>query len=252
MLEFRNVCAGYGRKRVLNGVSFQLIPHKMTAVIGRNGCGKSTLVSCVNGQLRYTGEITFSEKNLMLLPLRERAQTIAILPQLLSSVSVTVEELVAMGRNPYLDLGKRLTETDRSHIEAALRQTGMEELRFRPLNRLSGGERQKAYLAMVLAQNTRVVILDEPTTYMDMQYEAEFMNLLDTLKRKEKKTLMVVMHDLTRAVELADDIVLLEEGCVRFYGSTAECAKSGLIEQAFRVRRCDYEEDGVHKILYHG
>lgn len=252
MLVFKNVSAGYGKKKVLDGVSFSLPPHKMTAVIGKNGCGKSTLVSCVNGQLRYTGEISFSEKNLALLPLRERAQTIAILPQFLSPASVTVEELVSMGRNPYLDLGKRLTETDQAHIEKAIRAAGLEELRGKPLNRLSGGERQKAYLAMVLAQNTRVVILDEPTTYMDMRYEAEFMNLLDILKKKEKKTLLVVMHDLTGAVSHADQIVLLEDGRVRFCGSAAECAESGLIEQVFRVKRCDYVEDGVKKILYHG
>lgn len=252
MLIFKNVSAGYGKKKVLDGVSFSLPPHKMTAVIGKNGCGKSTLVSCVNGQLRYTGEISFSEKNLALLPLRERAQTIAILPQFLSPASVTVEELVSMGRNPYLDLGKRLTETDQAHIEKAIRAAGLEELRGKSLNRLSGGERQKAYLAMVLAQNTRVVILDEPTTYMDMRYEAEFMNLLDFLKKKEKKTLLVVMHDLTGAVSHADQIVLLEDGRVRFCGSAAECAESGLIEQIFRVKRCDYVEDGVKKILYHG
>ena len=252
MLSFRDVSVEYGKRKVLEKVSFDLVPHKITALIGKNGCGKSTLVSCVNGQVKYTGSILYSDRSVALMGRRERARLTAILPQLLGSPSLSVEELVAMGRTPYLDLGRRMTQTDRKYVEEAIACAGLEEMRKRPLLQLSGGERQKAYLAMVLAQNTRIIILDEPTTYMDMAYQAEFLRLLDTLKNRHKKTLMVVMHDLTQAVASADNIVLLHEGGVRFFGTARECVESGLIEQIFHVKKCIYEEDGQQRILYHG
>ena len=174
MLSFHQVCASYGKNQVLDHIDFSLVPHKLTAVVGRNGSGKSTLVSCVNQELPYTGEITFSDRNLAVMTLRERAQLISILPQTLHSPAVTVEELTAFGRNPYLDFGKRMSPKDWQAVDDALEAIGISGLRDKLVTELSGGERQKAYLAMVLAQNTRVMILDEPTTYMDMEYEAAF------------------------------------------------------------------------------
>ena len=184
MLSFHQVCASYGKNQVLDHIDFSLVPHKLTAVVGRNGSGKSTLVSCVNQELPYTGEITFSDRNLAVMTLRERAQLISILPQTLHSPAVTVEELTAFGRNPYLDFGKRMSPKDWQAVDDALEAIGISGLRDKLVTELSGGERQKAYLAMVLAQNTRVMILDEPTTYMDMEYEAAFFRLLETLKTK--------------------------------------------------------------------
>ena len=203
MLSFHQVCASYGKNQVLDHIDFSLVPHKLTAVVGRNGSGKSTLVSCVNQELPYTGEITFSDRNLAVMTLRERAQLISILPQTLHSPAVTVEELTAFGRNPYLDFGKRMSPKDWQAVDDALEAIGISGLRDKLVTELSGGERQKAYLAMVLAQNTRVMILDEPTTYMDMEYEAAFFRLLETLKTKRKITFLVIMHNLSQAVRYA-------------------------------------------------
>lgn len=125
MLSFHQVCASYGKNQVLDHIDFSLVPHKLTAVVGRNGSGKSTLVSCVNQELPYTGEITFSDRNLAVMTLRERAQLISILPQTLHSPAVTVEELTAFGRNPYLDFGKRMSPKDWQAVDDALEAIGI-------------------------------------------------------------------------------------------------------------------------------
>ena len=250
MLKFEEVSAAYSKTPILERVSFQLVPHKFTAVIGKNGCGKSTLVSCINQELRYTGEISFGDRSVALMPIRERARVIAILPQFLASPAVTVEELVAFGRSPYLDIGKRLSRADKEAIENAIQDVGLQALRYQRVDRLSGGERQKAYLAMILAQNTRVIVLDEPTTYMDAEYEAAFLNKLTELKTRHKKTLMVIMHNLTQAVNFADNVVVLHEKRVAFEGSTAQCLESGVLEQVFRVKKHVLMEEGKPLVFF--
>lgn len=174
MLSFRRVCAAYGKKQVLDQIDFELPPHTLTAVVGKNGSGKSTLFACAGRKIPYTGEITLSGRELAAMTPRERAQRMAILPQTLPAPAVSVAELAVFGRNPYLDFGRRMTPTDRRLVEEALERVGIAALRDKLLTELSGGERQKAYLAMILAQDTDVLLLDEPTTYMDMEYEAAF------------------------------------------------------------------------------
>lgn len=251
MLTFNNISVKLGGKMILDGVSFRLRPHKITAVIGKNGSGKSTLVSCITGGVKYTGEILYGDKNTALIPSRERAQLIAVLPQILPKTMLTVEELAQMGRVPYLDIGRRLSDNDRQQIRGALEITGMTEMSQRMVNSLSGGERQRAYLAMILAQNTRVIVLDEPTTYMDMENEADFLALAESLKVGPKKTVMLVIHDLTKAVEIADSILVLDGGRAVFFGSADDCVESGVIESTFGVKRTSYETDGIERPLYY-
>lgn len=250
MLEFKNISVTKNKKEILKDVSFSVKPHTVTAVIGKNGSGKSTLLSCLTGESRYTGAIHFSDSDISLMSKRQRAATVAFLQQNLPVVPITVETLVAMGRTPYIDIGKHLTEKDKEQIEKAIVSVGIESIRQKKLSEISGGEKQKAYIAMVLAQNTRVVALDEPTTYMDVQYEKEFMSLLRELKEKHKKTLLVVMHDLSRAAEIADYILILNEGRVAFSGEKEEVIQSGKIESTFGVKKYEIELDGKRKVIF--
>lgn len=250
MLCFHQVCASYGKNQVLDHIDFSLAPHKLTAVVGKNGSGKSTLVSCINQELPYTGEISFSDRNLAVTPLRERARLISILPQTLHSPPVTVEELVAFGRNPYLDFGKRMSLKDRQAADGAIEAIGISGLRKKLVTELSGGERQKAYLAMVLAQNTRVMVLDEPTTYMDMEYESSFFRLLETLKTKRKITFLVIMHNLSQAVRYADRIVVLDGHRICYQGDTKECVNSRVLESVFHVKQHEAVENGEKFIFF--
>ncbi|MGN0527449.1 MAG: ABC transporter ATP-binding protein [Acutalibacteraceae bacterium] len=237
MLEVKNLAVRYGKKDILQNINFKLTPHTITVVIGKNGCGKSTLVSCINGTTDYTGEISFNSQNIKLTDRKEKAKAIAILPQVLTAPHITTDELVSMGRNPYLDLSHHLTEADKNAIENGFNTVGINELRGRYLDSLSGGERQKAYLAMTIAQNTRLLVLDEPTTYMDMPFEHQFMRTLENLKAVSKKTVLVVMHNLNTAVKYADNILVLDKGEQIFYGSKEECLERCAIENTFGLRR---------------
>ena len=245
MLEFDRVSVDHRGKTILKEVSFSLRPHRITVLLGRNGSGKSTLIRCVNGLTRYTGEIRLDGVSLALTPPRERARKIGILPQILPETALRVGALAALGRNPYVDAAGRLSPEDRRVVSEALRAAGMEEFADRSLRELSGGERQRAYLAMLLAQNTRILLMDEPTTYLDVDARRELRDLIRTLAQKQKKTLLVVLHDLNEAVELADDVVILENGALRFCGDVRSCLDARALEDCFHVTRRDCLGGGV-------
>jgi len=250
MLEFKNLSVCFGSRQVLRDVSFTLRPHRLTALVGRNGSGKSTLLGCANQQISYTGTITEGEKNLALIPARERAKTIAILPQSLPSPHITARELAAFGRNPYLDFTGRLTDVDKQAVEAALRDADALDLAGRYVDTLSGGEKQRVLLAMILAQNTPIALLDEPTAHMDLSYEASFLKLLQKLKKKRKKTFLVILHDLNLAAEYADDLIVLENGKILFSGSKAECLEREILEKTFGLRRFAVDDGQKKRIFF--
>lgn len=245
MLEFDRVCVTHRGRSILHEISFSLRPHRITALLGRNGSGKSTLIRCVNGLQRYTGEIRLDGVSLALTPPRERARKIGILPQILPETALRVGALAALGRNPYVDAAGRLSPEDRRMVSEALRAAGMEEFADRSLKELSGGERQRAFLAMLLAQNTRILLMDEPTTYLDVDARRELRELIRTLAQKQKKTLMVVLHDLNEAVELADDVVILKNGETCFCGDVQACLDAHILEDCFHVTRRDCLGGGV-------
>ena len=237
MLEIKNLSVRFGQKQALEDVSFRLRPHRLTVLVGRNGSGKSTLFNCVNQQLPYTGTITEGEKNLALISPRERARAIAILPQTLPSPHITGREMAALGRNPYLDFTGRLTEADRQTVENALKDADALELAERYVDTLSGGEKQRIALAMILAQNTPIALLDEPTAHLDLSYGGAFLELLQNQKQTRKKTFLVILHDLTQAVRYADDLMVLDGGRLVFAGSREECLEREILEQTFSLKR---------------
>lgn len=242
MLEIRSLNVKIRKKTILNDINIKLVPHTLTAIIGKNGSGKSTLVSCINQRISYTGELFFQGRNICLMTPKERACLISILPQMLKAPHISVNDLVCMGRTPYVDLGHHFTEYDKKAVEEAIHIIGIEKFSSCYVDELSGGERQKAYLAMILAQQTRLMVLDEPTTYMDMAYEQQFMNLLNELKRGHKKTLFVIMHNLNSAIRFADRIAILDKGRLVFDGTKEECLKECMIEKNFGVKRYECED----------
>lgn len=250
MLSLHNISVRLDGRLILDEVSFTLRPHRLTALVGKNGSGKSTLLACVNQQVPYTGEIMEGEKNLALLSPKERARILAILPQTLPAPHITGEEMAAFGRNPYLDVTGRLSKRDRVAVAHALRDAHAQQFAGRYADTLSGGERQRVALAMILAQNTPIALLDEPTAHMDQEHEAVFLRMLTELKERRKKTFLVVLHDLTTAVEYADDLVVLDGGKVVFSGTKAECLDQHVLEEVFRVQRYTFEEEKGRKIFF--
>ena len=250
MLSLRNISLRLGDRRILEDVSFTLRPHRLTALVGRNGSGKSTLLACVNQQVTYTGEILEGEKNMALLAPKERAKAVAILPQTLPAPHITVREMAAFGRTPYLDLTGRLTEKDRRAVSEALRSADAEALADRYVDTLSGGEGQRAALAMILAQNTPIALLDEPTAHLDQAHEAAFLDRLKALTVGRKKTFLVVLHDLTLAARYADDLIVLEEGRVVFSGPRETCLEQEVMENTFHLRRYTFRDQDRTRIFF--
>ena len=237
MIKMTDINVTLGKKHILKNIDLNIKPHTITAVIGKNGSGKSTLVSAINGTVNYTGRMLFAGQDIRILPQREKAKLISVLPQVLSTPHITVEELVKMGRNPYVDIGKRCTPQDTQAVSDAMAAMGITDMKYRYLDSISGGERQKAYLAMILAQQTRLMVLDEPATYMDMAYERQFMETLTTLQKTLHKTVVVVMHNLSTAVKYANRIVVMDGGTVAFEGTTQECLEAQMIEKTFGVKK---------------
>lgn len=238
MLQCKSVGVTLGGKAILENISFALRPQAFTAVLGKNGSGKSTLAACICAQQKHIGQIELDGSDLASLPPRKRAQRIAVLPQNVPTPNITVRELVSLGRNPYIGLSRRMGENDCAAIERALTRTDLVAFADRMLPTLSGGERQRAYLAMTLAQDADILLLDEPTTYMDIRAEAEFLQLLKALTA-EGKTLLVILHNLTLAAKYADDVLILNSGKQIFRGTKEECLQKRAIESTFSVRRID-------------
>ena len=241
MLEIKNLSVGFGSRMVLRDVSFALRPRRLTVLVGRNGAGKSTLFGCVNQQLPYGGTITQGERNLAAMPPRDRAKSIAILPQSMPVPHITGRELVALGRNPWVDFTGRLREADKQAVEDALRDTDTLDLADRYADTLSGGEKQRMLLAMILAQNAPVALLDEPTAHLDLSYQTTFLELLRKLIRERDKTFLLILHDLNLAAEYADDLIVLDGGRVVFAGTKEDCLEQEILEKTFSLKRYSAE-----------
>lgn len=235
VIELKNICAGYGGEDVLKNVSLDLPEGGLTAIVGTNGSGKSTLLKAAVGILPLTaGEILLDQTPAAGLSRRDIAKKISYLAQGKSVPSMTVEQMVLHGRFPHLKYPRRYSKMDREISRNALRQMGIADLADRPLPSLSGGLRQKAYISMALAQDTGHILLDEPTTYLDITGQLELMKTLLALAAKGKGV-VAVMHDLPLAFGCADRIVVLQNGGIAACDTPEKVCKSGLIRDIFGV-----------------
>lgn len=224
MLSFSHAAVGYGEKVVLQDVSFQVKKGEYVALIGSNGTGKSTLIKCVSGLLPLTGgEIEICGKNSRKLKARERAQMVAVVPQsYYVDYDFTVEDIVMMGRNPYIDFRHRESQEDREIAERAMKLTKTDMFRNRLYNQLSGGERQRVILARAINQQPDIILLDEPTSALDLHHQIEVMELIRQLNEKEHITVLAVLHDINLASRFCSRIVILKDGKVKADGPPRE------------------------------
>ena len=234
MFEIKNLSAGYGGVPVLRDISLVIPRGQVTVIAGPNGCGKSTLLKALTGILPAAGSVLLEGQALLTLSGRERAQKVAFLPQNRQTPEITVKNLVLHGRFPYLAYPRCYRPEDHKIAEAAMAQMGIQELGDTPLNQLSGGQRQKAYIAMALAQDTPVILLDEPTTYLDIRHQLGIIRQAKELAA-QGKTVVMVVHDLPCAMAVADKIVLIENGTVAAQGTPDEVFLSGHMDPVFGV-----------------
>ena len=236
-LEFQNISTAYGKKAVLKDISFTVESGSITALLGRNGAGKTTLLRCLTGQkLPESGAVLLDGQNAARLTPGRRSRMVAFLPQELPAPGVSVWELAALGRAPRLGLSGKLQAGDTDAVNAALEAVGMEQFAHRPVNSLSGGERKKAFLAMILAQDTPLVVLDEPTAHLDAAGRFELLALLEQLRRETGKSFLVVMHELPEALRFAHRVAVLREGTLAFEGTPEEFLAQNIGAQCFGVR----------------
>jgi iron complex transport system ATP-binding protein len=226
VLSIENLSAGYGASTpALREFSLRAAPGEIAAIIGPNGCGKSTLLRCVAGLLApRKGRVLLSGENVLSFAPRERARKIALLPQNFEIAGeISVEELVMFGRTPHLGNYGAPSKRDWEIVGRALEQTSTLELRKRNVQKLSGGERQRVLLARALAQEPRVLLLDEPTSNLDLKFQFEVLNLVFGLARRENLIVIVVLHQINLASSLADTMALLNgDGSPRALGTPAE------------------------------
>lgn len=236
-LEFQKISTAYGKKAVLEDISFAVESGTITVLLGRNGVGKTTLLRCLTGRKKpEKGTILLDGQDATRLTPDQRSRMVAFLPQELPAPGVTVWELAAFGRAPRLGLAGKLQKEDAQAVDTALSAVGMETYAHRLVDSLSGGERKKAFLAMILAQDTPLVVLDEPTAHLDAAGRFELLGLLERLCRDTGKSFLVVMHELPEALGFADRVAVLHEGGLAFHGTPEEFLAQGVAERCFGIR----------------
>lgn len=234
MLEARNLSAGYPGRAVLAGVSLAARPGRVLALLGPNGCGKSTLLRTMAGLLPPLGGEVLLDGRRDYSP-RQAAQRVAYLPQSRTAPNITVRRLVLHGRFPYLSYPRRYGREDYEAVDRALAAADALDLADRPLPELSGGQRQKAYLAMALAQETEAILMDEPTTFLDIRHQLEVLALVRRLA-EEGRGVVLVLHDLCLALTAADDVAVLGEGRLLALGGPEAIYQSKVLERVMGVR----------------
>lgn len=233
MIELKNISAGYGRHIVLESLTAEFEKGRLTSVIGVNGCGKSTLLKAICGILPiFGGAISIDNKTSADMSRKEIAKKAAYLAQGKSTPDMTVGQLVLHGRFPHLNYPRRYTKQDRDIALSAMERAGVAEFAEKPLYTLSGGMRQNAYIAMALAQDTDYILLDEPTTYLDIAHQLRLMKILRELS-DGGKGIVAVMHDLPMAMTFSDKVVILNGGRTETSGTPADIYESGIIENIF-------------------
>lgn len=235
MMEVKNLSAGYPGKPVLRNVNLQIPAGQVTVLAGPNGCGKSTLLKTLVGLISVeAGEILVAGKPMEDYSSGELARNVAYLPQKRPVPEITVERLVLHGRFPYLGYPRRYRGADYAAAEEAMNRLGLAEYRDTPVARLSGGMQQKAYIAMALVQDTPVILMDEPTAFLDIAHQLQLMEQAKALAG-EGKTVVLVLHDLSMALGCADSMAVMSEGKCLFQGSPEDVFLSRCLDAAFGV-----------------
>ncbi|MBE5818564.1 MAG: ABC transporter ATP-binding protein [Clostridiales bacterium] len=235
MLELKNISSGYGKLKVIDDISLAVDKGGLTSVLGINGCGKSTLLKASVGILPlFCGKIIIDGQDSSLMTRNDVAKRVSYLAQGRAIPDMTVEQMVLHGRFPHLSYPRRYTQNDKSIAQKAMETVKISDLSDKPLHTLSGGMRQTAYIAMALAQDTDYILLDEPTTYLDVSNRFKIMNLLKNLAQNGKGV-VCVLHDIELALKYSDSIILMQNGKLIASGDATQESLINKIADAFNV-----------------
>jgi len=241
-IEIQNVCLGYGRKVVLKDLAFQVMPGEMVGLIGPNGCGKSTIIRALSRIIHpYSGKILLDGKDVTKIPRRDLSRLLGVVSQMpLLPSAFTAFEIVLMGRNPHLGLFQYEGPRELAIAWQAMERTGTHSLARRRVSELSGGEIQCLIIARVLAQETKAILLDEPTANLDIGRQIEILDLIKNLCLENNLTVLAALHDLNLASQYCDRLVLINDGRVHAEGTPGEVITPHNIKEVYGAEGCVY------------
>jgi len=244
-ITVENLNVSYSDTEVLKDINFHINTGEIVTIIGPNGSGKSTLIKAVSRCLKPSkGNIFLDKNNIKQIDTKEIAKKLAVLPQVKSvSSDILVEELVSYGRYPHLNFGKRLSKEDNEIVTWAIEKTGLENMRKRLVCTLSGGEKQRAWIAMSLAQKPQVLILDEPTTFLDISYQLEVLELVKELNNTLGITVVMVLHDLNQASRYSDKLMVIDKGKLCEFDAPDKIINKSLLKKIFKIDADIYEDE---------
>ncbi len=248
MLRLEHITAGYNKNPVIKDIDIEFESGKITALIGPNGSGKSTLLKAAVDLCEiYEGAVYLDGKERNVLGNKEFAKYVSYLPQSHSGGSIAVERMVLHGRFPYLSYPRKYGKKDYEYCCHAIEKTGISELKGKKLDELSGGQKQKVYIAMALAGEAQVFLFDEPTTYLDVGYQLELLDIMVQL-REQGKTVIVVLHDIDYAMGIADKLAVMEQGKLLLSDTPVNVYESDVISRVFQVKakKLSDEEGKMH------
>ena len=237
-LEAGGLSVGYGDRLVIESLDLVVPPGRITAIVGANACGKSTLLRAMSRLLApKSGHVLLDGREVHRMPAKELARTLGLLPQSpIAPEGITVADLVGRGRNPHQRLLSRWSRQDDVAVATALDATQTADLADRAVDELSGGQRQRVWIAMALAQQTDVLLLDEPTTFLDVSHQVEVLDLLTDLNRARGTTILMVLHDLNMAARYADQLIALAGKKLYAAGEPAEVLTEECVQAVFGLQ----------------
>ncbi len=247
IFEIKDLSFSYGNNKVIDGLNLKIKEGKITTLIGANGCGKSTLFNLMTKNLKpNNGEIFLAGQSVEQMKLKDFARKAAIVHQYNTApLDITVKKLVEFGRTPYHTMGLSPNpEEDRGKVKFALEITDTEKFKDKPVSQLSGGQKQRVWIAMALAQDTKILFFDEPTTYLDIRYQLQILRLVKRLNSEFNITVIMVLHDINQSLYYSDEIVAMHDGKIRSQGIPKEIITPKLIEDVYGVTLETGEIDG--------
>ncbi|MFD5427089.1 ABC transporter ATP-binding protein, partial [Streptomyces sp. NPDC127084] len=237
-LTAESVTLAYDQRVIAEDLSVEIPDHSFTVIVGPNACGKSTLLRALSRMLKPSqGRVLLDGQTIHSMPAKKVARTLGLLPQ--SSIApdgITVGDLVARGRYPHQGLLRQWSREDERIVQESMTATGVAELADRYVDELSGGQRQRVWIAMALAQQTPLLLLDEPTTFLDIQHQLEVLDLCAELHETQGRTLVAVLHDLNQAARYATHLIAMRGGKIAAEGAPGEVVTAELVEEVFGVR----------------
>lgn len=246
MISCKNLKVGYEEKVIIENLSLSINKGEVVSIIGPNGCGKSTLLKTLSRIIKpMSGGIYIQNESIKNLKSKHISQKVCLLSQHNDAPGdLTVEELVYFGRIPHKKWYESKTKSDEEIVNWAIENTGLKRYKNTPINSLSGGERQRAYIAQALCQKPDILLLDEPTTYLDISYQLEVMELVREINEKFNITIVMVLHELNQASKYSDRLVIMKDGEIVSDGCPKEVINKETIKQVYKIE-CDIDNDPI-------